>query len=203
MSPLQSLIVAFLLFAILALSNPHSPPSRASYPTLNGLTFRQQVARAVGSIQAAYPGAQLHRIESTSTRGPLRTPLGLVDVRLFFANPSRRPDRQAILLSSRPGALGWGQWSRPQYLPDPRPDSEKPLGDVLTSDIVQVVQRMRQAGQQGAFRAVDVVKEEGMTEVWWQFQMSSRNEGWVWVGDESGRVVVEENDEMTETGDTS
>ncbi|KAL8893998.1 MAG: hypothetical protein Q9192_004720 [Flavoplaca navasiana] len=203
MSLLQSSIIVFFLSAILALSKPVSPPSKTSYPTLNDLTFRQQVARAVGSIQAAYPGAQLHRIECTSTRGPLRTPLGLVDVRLFFANPSRRPGRQAILLSSRSGALAWGQWGRPQYLPDPRPDSEKPLGDVLTSDIVQVVQRMRQAGQQGAFRAVDVVKEEGMTEVWWQFQMSSRNEGWVWVGDESGRVMVEANGEVTQTGDTS
>ncbi|KAL8837386.1 MAG: hypothetical protein Q9176_005691 [Flavoplaca citrina] len=203
MSCLHSFIIASFLFAILAFSNPLSPPSSASYPALNELTFRHQVARAVSSIQAAYPGAQLHRIECTSTRGPLRTPLGLVDVRLFFANPSRTPGRQAILLSSQPGALAWGQWGRPQYLPDPRPGAERPLGDVLTSDIVQVVQRMRQAGQQGAFRAVDVVKEEGMTEVWWQFQMSSRNKGWVWVGDESGRVMVEGNDEMTETGDTS
>ena len=202
MSPLQSFIIASFLFAILAFSNPLSPPSRASYPALNELTFRQQVARALGSIQAAYPGAELHRIECTSTRGPLRTPLGLVDVRLFFANPSRRPDRRAILLSSQSGALAWGQWDRPQYLPDPRPGAERPLGDVLTSDIVQVVQRTRQAGQQGSFRAVDVVKEEGMTEVWWQFQMSSRNEGWAWVGDESGRVMVE-NGEVTETEDTS
>ena len=50
---------------------------------------------------------------------------------------------------------------------------------------------MRQAGQDGSFRAVDVVKEDGMTEAWWQFQMSTRGQGWVLVGDESGRVEVE------------
>lgn len=42
---------------------------------------------------------------------------------------------------------------------------------------------------------MDVVREEGMTEVWWVFQMSAHDEGWVWVGDESGQVVVEGNED--------
>lgn len=52
---------------------------------------------------------------------------------------------------------------------------------------------MRAAGQTSKFYAVDVLREEGMTEAWWSFQMSGRGSGWVWVGDESGRVEVEED----------
>ena len=66
------------------------------------------------------------------------------------------------------------------------------LGDVLTSDILQVVEDMRRAGLDGTFRACDVVREEGMTEVRWQFQMSGMgNIGWIIVGDESGTVEIE------------
>ncbi|KAI4281379.1 MAG: hypothetical protein L6R38_003740 [Xanthoria sp. 2 TBL-2021] len=188
----RSLIITFLFLLVsISVSSPATLPINAADPIANAITFRLLIARAVGGIQAAYPGAQLNRIECTSTRGPLRTPPGLVDVRLFFANPSPVPGRRAILLSSRPRALEWGQWARPYYLPDPRPATELGLGDILTSDIMQVFQRMRQAGQDGPFRAVDVIKEEGMNEVWWQFQMSTRGQGWVWVGDESGRVEVD------------
>lgn len=186
-----SLVTTVLLLVSISLSSPLTLPVNDPNPNGNDITFRLHIARAVGVIQAAHPGAQLNRIECTSTLGPLRTPLGLVDVRLFFANPSPVPGRQAILLSSRPRALEWGQWARPHYLPDPRPHTESGLGDVLTSDILQVFRRMRQAGQDGSFRAVDVVKEDGMTEAWWQFQMSTRGQGWVLVGDESGRVEVE------------
>lgn len=193
MYPYRSLIITFLLLFSLSVSSPITLPINAADPIANAITFRLHIARAVGGIQAAYPGAQLNRIECTSTRGPLRTPLGLVDVRLFFANTSPVPDRRAILLSSRPRALEWGQWARPHYLPDPRPATELGLGDILTSDIMQVFRKMRQAGQDGAFRAVDVIKEEGMNEVWWQFQMSTRGQGWVWVGDESGRVEAEQD----------
>ena len=185
-----SLITTVLLLSI-SLSSSLTLPINAADPNANAITFRLHIARAVGVIQAAHPGAQLNRIECTSTRGPLRTPLGLVDVRLFFANPSPVLGRQAILLSSRPRALEWGQWARPHYLPDPRPHTESGLGDLLASDILQVFRRMRQAGQDGSFRAVDVVKEDGMTEAWWQFQMGTRGQGWVLVGDESGRVEVE------------
>ena len=69
---------------------------------------------------------------------------------------------------------------------------ESGLGNVLVSDILQVVRLMRGAGQQGMFDALEVVREEGMREVWWIFRMSADGEGgWVWVGDESGRVLVE------------
>lgn len=47
----------------------------------------------------------------------------------------------------------------------------------------------------GAFDGVDLIREEGMTEVWWNWQMSGRGTGWVWVGDESGEVVIEEERE--------
>ncbi|KAI4222543.1 MAG: hypothetical protein LQ349_007613 [Xanthoria aureola] len=186
-----SLITTVLLLVSISLSSSLTLPINAADPNANAITFRLHIARAVGVIQAAHPGAQLNRIECTSTHGPLRTPLGLVDVRLFFANPSPVLGRQAIFLSSRPRALEWGQWSRPHYLPDPRPHTESGLGDVLTSDILQVSLKMRQAGQDGSFRAVDVVKEDGMTEAWWQFLMAARGQGWVLVGDESGRVELE------------
>ena len=57
--------------------------------------------------------------------------------------------------------------------------------------MLQVVRLMRGAGQHGMFDAVEVVREEGMMEDWWIFQMSADDEGWVWVGDESGRVMIE------------
>ncbi|KAL8644117.1 MAG: hypothetical protein Q9226_007926, partial [Calogaya cf. arnoldii] len=134
----QSLMTVFLLFITTWLSTPLALPAIPIHPSTNEITFRQHIAHAVRGIQAAYPGAQLNRIECTSTRGPLRDPLGLVDIRLFFANPSPDPTRQAILLSSQPRALEWGRWARPHYLPTPRPNTELGLGDVLTSDILQV-----------------------------------------------------------------
>ena len=54
---------------------------------------------------------------------------------------------------------------------------------------------MREAGQRGPFEAVDVIREEGMNEAWWNWQMSGRRTGWVWVGDESGMVEPEEEEE--------
>ncbi|KAL8773765.1 MAG: hypothetical protein Q9209_001533 [Squamulea sp. 1 TL-2023] len=83
------------------------------------------------------------------------------------------------------------KWEAPQVLHQRRPLKELELGDILSSDIVQVVGTMRRAGQLAPFDAVDVVREQGMTEVWWQFQMCGRGQGWVWIGDESGRVEVE------------
>ena len=68
------------------------------------------------------------------------------------------------------------------------------LGDVLTSDILQVVAAIRNAGYMEKFKAVDIVRDVGMTEVWWMFQMSGNaGPGWVWVGDVSGRIEAEEN----------
>ncbi|KAL8777053.1 MAG: hypothetical protein Q9213_008025 [Squamulea squamosa] len=152
--------------------------------------FRLTIAAAVRSVQVQYPHAQLNRIEATSISGPLHNPRGLTDLRLFFADPSSLFS-PAILLKSKPHATAWGQWDAPQVLREYRPRKELELGDILTSDIVEVVVTMVRAGQLAPFVAVDVVKEQGMTEAWWQFQMSGRGQGWVWVGDESGRVEVE------------
>ncbi|KAI4231886.1 MAG: hypothetical protein L6R40_007600 [Gallowayella cf. fulva] len=193
MFPYPSLVITFLFLVAISASSPLALPVDVTDPHANAVTFRLTVARAVRVIQAAWPGAQLNRIECTSTHGPIRTALGLIDVRLFFANPAGIPGRQAIVLTSRPNALAWGQWSTPHYLPDPRPDTEMGLGDVLTSDVLQVVRQMRQAGHLGRFRAVDVVREEGMTEAWWEFKMSPRDSGWVLVGDESWTVEVEDD----------
>lgn len=51
---------------------------------------------------------------------------------------------------------------------------------------------MREAGQERRFRAVDVVREVGMQEVMWNWQMSGSGSKWVWVGDES--LMVEPED---------
>lgn len=45
----------------------------------------------------------------------------------------------------------------------PRPNTELALRDIFT----KVVTEVGRAGQYGNFDAVDLVREEGMTEVWW------------------------------------
>ncbi|KAL8675851.1 MAG: hypothetical protein Q9224_007370, partial [Gallowayella concinna] len=171
-------------------------------PTAVLPNFRLTVAAAVRSIHEQFPHAQLHRIEGTSTCGPVRDPRGLTDLRLIFADPSALFN-PAILLASRPHATAWGQWSPPQVLHDHRPREELQLGDVLTSDIAQVVDTMRRAGYSAPFDAVDVVKELEMTEVWWMFQMQGRGQGWIWVGDESGRVEVENHGTRANTSQSA
>lgn len=178
------------------LSLPPSPhhPSNINLP--NNPNFRLTIAAAVHDIHRLYPAACLARIECTTHHGPTLTPFGLTDLRLFFSNLSpQRPRHTTVLLSSKPSATAWGQWAPLQYISEPRPRTESGLGDILTSDILQTVRLLREAGQHGRFDSVDVVREEGMTEVWWVFQMSAHDEGWVWVGDESGQVVVEGNED--------
>lgn len=60
----------------------------------------------------------------------------------------------------------------------------------LRTDIVAVVDKLQQAGHKGRFDAVDVIRERGSEENWWEFQMSRRGAVNIWVGDETGRVVV-------------
>ncbi|KAL8896770.1 MAG: hypothetical protein Q9207_007547, partial [Kuettlingeria erythrocarpa] len=110
----QSLLGALFLLTTLSSSSPLELPVNVTRSHANALTFRLIIANAVRDIQAVNPGAQLNRIECTSIRGPLRTPIGLVDVRLYFANPSSVPGEQAILLESRRRALAWGQWAQPR-----------------------------------------------------------------------------------------
>ncbi|KAL8690683.1 MAG: hypothetical protein Q9218_003928 [Villophora microphyllina] len=184
--------VALLLTIPLLLANGFTIPINITSYTSNPLTFRLTLAAAVRMVHQQVPAAQLNRIECTSRNGPLLDPKGLTDVRLFFTNPS--PVYPSLLLHSHPATTTWGQWAPLQYLHGRRPNTELALGDILTSDIQQVVATMSIAGQGGRFDAVDIVREEGMTEVWWQFQMSGRGTGWVWVGDESGRVIVEDQD---------
>ncbi|KAL8940272.1 MAG: hypothetical protein Q9211_002356 [Gyalolechia sp. 1 TL-2023] len=177
--------------ALLATDQSTTPASQTK-PHPNAATFRITVARAVQRIQRSWPGASLHRIELKSRTGPIRNPLLLVDVRLFFALPAGNLHPPSLLLASQTDATEWGQWSPPQYLRDARPEAEMGLGDVLTSDILQAVEAMRRDRQVGRFRACDVVREEGMTEVWWQFQMAGLSDiGWILVGDVSGMVEVE------------
>lgn len=161
----------------------------------NILSFRRTMAAAVLFIHETNPHAQLNRIEATSPRGPTLNSESLTDISLYFALPSPPSPfhipPSTIRLASRPDATVWGEWQPLQYLPDQRPPSEQGLGDILTSDIEQVLMAMRNAGERGSFEALDIVREEGMTEVWWQWQMSSSRKGWVWVGDESGNVEEE------------
>lgn len=198
--PSPSYITAFLFLTTISLSSALSLPLNRTHPPLhhsnltspNDLTFRITIAAAVHYIHNLHPAARLTRIECTSPHYSTSTPYDLTDLRLFFRNPSpQRSGRSTILLASRPSATVWGQWASPQYISEPRPREENGLGNVLTSDMLQVVRLMRGAGQHGMFDAVEVVREEGMMEDWWIFQMSADDEGWVWVGDESGRVMIE------------
>lgn len=111
----------------------------------------------------------------------------MTDISLFFSVAPH----VSIRVLSRSHATRWCQWARPEVVPEERPESELGLGDVLTSDILQVVGLMEDAGYGAGFDALDVVREEGMTEVRWMFQMEGL-EGSVWVGDESGEVDGEE-----------
>lgn len=194
-------LLLLLLTIPFSLSNPVAlPANNLQNLRANPLTFRQIIAQAVHMIQEANPSAQLNRIELTSVHGPIHNPLQLIDIRLFFANPSPTPGEQAILLASRPRALAWGQWEQPHFLPDPRPRTELGLGNILTTDIMQVIRKMEVAGFRNRFRAVDVVREEGMQEVFWQVKLSPRGSGWVLVGDQSGEVEFEDEPDEPDGG---
>ncbi|KAG6989935.1 hypothetical protein G7Y79_00061g093220 [Physcia stellaris] len=196
--PSPRYITAFLLLSTLSVSSALSLPRNrhSNLTSPNDLSFRITIAAAVHYIHTLYPSAYLTRIECTSPHYSTLTPYDLTDLSLFFRNPSpQRSDHSTILLASRPSAPVWGQWASPQYIPQPRPQEEIGLGNTLTSDILQIVRLMRQAGQHGMFDAVEVVREQGMREDWWIFQMSADDEGWVWVGDESGRVMIERKGE--------
>lgn len=112
------------------------------YHTLRNpeLTLRRILAYAVRSIQQDHPHAQLTKIQCTSPIGPTVSPTALTDIRLFFRNSRSPTSRSTIVLCSAPHATAWGEWSEPQYLPEPRPDTELGLGDILASDIMQTWQ---------------------------------------------------------------
>ncbi|KAL9594266.1 MAG: hypothetical protein Q9219_007129 [cf. Caloplaca sp. 3 TL-2023] len=196
--PSQVCIVLFLLTLTNCLPNSIAVRNEPTNPPNDTLqdpsTFRLILAAAVRRVRRDYPIARLHRIECTSPRGPIRDPRRMTDIRLFFALPGSA-HFPALMLPSKPRASAWGQWAPIEFLLDARPPSELGLGDILTSDILPVVATMRQAGQYALFESIDIVKEVGMTEVWWQFQMRGQGADWVWVGDESGTVEVEEGKE--------
>ncbi|CAF9937463.1 MAG: hypothetical protein HETSPECPRED_000548 [Heterodermia speciosa] len=171
------------------------PHNHTTTPTPNSLTFRLTMATAVRRVQHMHPSARPHRIECTTSHGtPTLLAHELTDIRLWFSLPAPNPDDDpsTILLLSRSDASAWGQWDLPRYIPQPLPPSELGIGDILTSDIAQVLEAMREAGQERRFRAVDVVREVGMQEVMWNWQMSGSGSKWVWVGDES--LMVEPED---------
>ncbi|KAI4181797.1 MAG: hypothetical protein L6R41_006400 [Letrouitia leprolyta] len=205
MTPPQTWQLLTILLGFLALCN--TSPLVANVPTTQGSNpinrnFRLTMARAVRTVQEHVPGAQLHRIECTSAQGPTLRPSALTDIRLFFASPLQM--HPSLILRSHPDATLWGQWLPLEYSYASRPLAERPIGDILTSDITHVVQEMAAAGQGPGvgmkFDAVDIVRDEGMTEVWWTFQIRQRvapgrslGKRWVWVGDESGTVEVEDS----------
>ncbi|KAL8969057.1 MAG: hypothetical protein Q9183_002174, partial [Haloplaca sp. 2 TL-2023] len=145
---LTSLILLTLITPITALALPPLTSIAAQFldPHTNNKSLRTILAQTVESIQRAWPGATLNKVQLTSQTGPVQRPLFLSDIRLFFALPAGNPHGRALLLASRPDATAWEQWGRPQYLSDPRPAEELGLGDVLASDILLVVATIRNAG---------------------------------------------------------
>ena len=162
----------------------------ASNSTENRLALRDLISFGIAQTVRTFPFATFHEIEATSKR-PTTNPDHLKDVRLIFKGDVLRP----IIIVEM---MTWGRWNPPRISHDhemwPLDDAVLPRRlrlDIRDADII-----LKGAGFTEPYLAVDVkaFSEQGeLEQPWWIFLMQGEHPSHVWVGDQDGTVLPDED----------
>lgn len=152
------------------------------------ISFSDVVYDGVRLTRSRYQQAVFREAQAASVIGPTTDPHCLTDMRLIFS--INQGNYRSIYLEM---TATWPQWGQPRLTDIAPPEHDGVLPSMFGMDIVDADRRMKAAGFEQRYDAVDIRRPGSFREEWQQalyfFQMVAEDVDFITVGARDGRVI--------------